>query len=101
MGFGLGITGITKEVRETLRTGIPTNRLIDLMAREKGFEGTCTLCINIYSVPFAFWNPTAFFTGSFFLMLSSWTLAGHLHELVDLGLHEDFPAEIDHIEMQP
>lgn len=72
------------EVRETTRTGIPTDALLMLMERETGFEAFGSLMLTSYAFPFSFTTPYTFCNGCFSLASSAWGMGSFLHERLDL-----------------
>lgn len=76
------------EARESIRRGVTTDGLYQLLAFERSFEAPLSLCLSAYAWAFSLRSMPAFCTGAASLMLSTYGLATYVHWVVDIGLDE-------------
>mmetsp|Transcript_52093 Transcript_52093/g.107710 ORF Transcript_52093/g.107710 Transcript_52093/m.107710 type:complete len:729 (+) Transcript_52093:60-2246(+) len=76
------------EARESIRRGVTTDGLYQLLAFERSFEAPLSLCLSAYAWAFSLRSMLAFCTGAASLVLSTYGLATYVHWVVDIGLDE-------------
>ena len=87
--FEVNLRSIRHEIKQTTDKGIMSDRLLDIMDREKGFEAVIALAITARSFPFTAHVPLVMFNTMFSMFMSSWNMASHAFTIMDLGMQAE------------
>jgi len=77
---------LPNELRQTLKTGVPTDGFLHFLDRERGNEALVSLFVTSYALPFATRTPWQMLTGALSILTSAWGVSMLVHEKIDLAV---------------
>lgn len=77
---------LPNELRQTLKTGVPTDGFLHFLDRERGNEALVSLFVTSYALPFATRTPWQMLTGALSIATSAWGVSMLVHEKIDLAV---------------